>query len=186
VTPVGSQRTVAIDVRIVAATHRSLRRQVEEGRFRDDLMYRLRVVPIRLPPLRERAGDVMLLASRFFDELNRGGGRQIASVAPEAREVLERYGWPGNVRELRNALEYAYVVGDGPVLSTADLPDEVVHPDTSDEVFSAATTPHGSEEERRIRAALAQTNGHHARAARLLGMSRVTLWRRLQRLRVQP
>ncbi len=182
VTPVGSQRTVPVDVRIVAATHRSLRQQVEEGRFRDDLMYRLRVVPIRLPPLRERAGDVMLLASRFFDELNRTGGRQIASVAPEARVVLERYAWPGNVRELRNALEYAYVVGDGPVLVAGDLPEEVVHPEASEALFSAGETARGTDEERRIRAALAQANGHHGRAAASLGMSRVTLWRRLRKM----
>jgi transcriptional regulator with PAS, ATPase and Fis domain len=181
VMPVGAQRTVPVDVRIVAATHRSLRAEVEAGRFREDLMYRLRVVPIRLPPLRARPGDVMLLATRMLDELNAAGGRAIASIGPEAQGVLERYPWPGNVRELRNALEHAYVVGDGPVLAPADLPDEIVHPDVGDEVISLPGVAAADDEMRRIRAALAQTGGHRGKAARLLGMSRVTLWRRLER-----
>ena len=124
----------------------------------------------------------MLLASRFFDELNQAGGRQVASVAPEARALLERYGWPGNVRELKNALEYAYVLGDGPVLMPNDLPDEVVHPDASEALYSVAEPAGGTAEERRIRAALAQANGHHGRAADALGISRVTLWRRLRKM----
>ncbi len=182
VMPVGAQRSIPVDVRIVAATHRSLRQLAEEGRFRVDLMYRLRVVPIRLPPLRERAGDVMLLAARFLDELNAAGGRQIASFAPDTRALMERYAWPGNVRELRNALEYAYVIGDGPVLVPADLPEEIVRPETSDAVFSTAEPIEGDPDARRIRAALAQAGGKHAKAAKLLGMSRVTLWRRLKKI----
>ncbi|HSP79838.1 MAG TPA: sigma 54-interacting transcriptional regulator, partial [Myxococcaceae bacterium] len=126
--PVGGRQPVPVNVRIVAATHRALRREVEAGRFRADLMYRLRVVPLFLPPLRERRGDILPLARRFLDELEQQGSRRVERFSPGARRLLESHSWAGNVRELRNVMEYAYVIGEGPVLREADLPPEFSEP----------------------------------------------------------
>jgi transcriptional regulator with PAS, ATPase and Fis domain len=215
VLPVGAREPVPVDVRIVAATHTSLRRAVEAGRFRADLMYRLRVIPIFLPPLRARPDDIALLVQKFVEELNRQGGRQVARVAPAALDAMRRYPWPGNVRELRNALEYAYVIGEGPVLVPSDLPPEIVEPRADPwaaEPLSGAGTPRietrravedarewfgaGGErdarrgcdesEAARIRRALERAGGRRDRAARLLGISRTTLWRRMRELGLAP
>ena len=182
VVPVGSTEPIEVDVRIIAATHQSLRAAVEAGRFRADLMYRLRVVPVFLPALAARRGDVELLAHKFIDQLNAQGGRQVTRIAPGALEALNTYGWPGNVRELRSALEYAYVVGDGSQLSETELPPEiggamvehgrVNSPDAGGELDQS--------ESRRIRMALERAAGNRERAAQMLGISRVTLWRRMR------
>ncbi len=186
VIPVGGTDAVSVDVRIVAATHQSLRRAVELGRFRADLMYRLRVVPLFLPPLRARKGDVTLLAQRFVDELNATGERQVTRVSQGAFDALERYAWPGNVRELHNALEYAFVIGEGPVLTEADLPPEVTARETGDEpaapLVNEPAAVVGTPEAQRIRRALERAGGNRTRAAKILGMSRVTLWRRMTEL----
>ncbi len=191
VIPVGGQEPIAVDVRIVAATHKALRAEVEAGRFRADLMYRLRVVPIFIPTLRERGQDVLLLAGRFIEELNARGQRRIDRIAPDAALRLRQHDWPGNVRELRNVIEYAFVIGEGPELTVADLPPEL-HDETLPAVARPAkTSPTGtvansdSEEAQRIRQALHRANGHIGEAAQHLGISRVTLWRRIRRLGLQ-
>ena len=185
VLPVGGRDPIPVDVRFVSATHRGLRAEVEAGRFRADLMYRLRVIPIRLPPLRERPADVSLIASKIIDELNTRSRRRIDQISRSAEVALERYEWPGNVRELRNVLAYAFAIGDGPILELGDLPPEVGTPVASAEVHVSAV-PHTddgfSPEARRIRDALARTNNNRDRAAKLLGISRVTLWRRMREL----
>ncbi len=186
VLPVGARDPVPVDVRVISATHRALREEVEGGRFRADLMYRLRVIPVRLPPLRERPADVVLLAEKIIDELNARGRRRVDSVAAPAEAALERYEWPGNVRELRNVLAYAFAIGEGPVLQLADLPPEIVSPllggGPETYVRDVPVPSDENPELRRIRDALARTSGNRDRAARLLGMSRVTLWRRLRDL----
>ncbi|NOJ82814.1 sigma-54 interaction domain-containing protein [Myxococcus xanthus] len=182
VIPVGGRQPVPVDVRIIAATHRPLRREVEAGRFRADLMYRLRVVPLFLPTLRERRGDILPLALRFLEELHQRGARRVERFSPGARRLLEEHPWPGNVRELRNVMEYAYVIGEGPVLREADLPPEFSEPRQAAAV--SQPPPDASLEPERIRAALAQAGGNRSEAARLLGVSRVTLWRRLRDLGV--
>lgn len=193
VIPVGGQAPVPVDVRIVAATHQSLRRATEKGTFRADLMYRLRVIPLYLRPLRERIGDVELLTQKLVEELNTQGqgaegARHVLRIAPAALEALERYSWPGNVRELRNALEYAYVVGDGPVLKPTELPPEIVDPSTGPDrdIVMANIGPElpaqQSAEATRILRALERASGHRERAAQMLGISRVTLWRRMREL----
>jgi DNA-binding NtrC family response regulator len=189
VIPVGGREPIAVDVRVVAATHQSLRQAVAEGRFRADLMYRLRVVPIFLPPLRQRPADVSLLAQKLVEERNAAGGRQVSRIAPAALAALERYPWPGNVRELRNALEYAYVIGEGPVLDLRDLPPEIATPEAEVEVpLPSLSTPPAAPAEppevARIQRALERAAGHRGRAAQILGMSRVTLWRRMRELRI--
>jgi transcriptional regulator with PAS, ATPase and Fis domain len=184
VLPVGGREPIAVDVRVISATHRALRAEVEAGRFRADLMFRLRVIPVRLPPLRERPADVMLLTTKLIDELNARGRRQVASVAAAAAVALERYEWPGNVRELRNVLAYAFAIGEGPVLQLSDLPDEVVALAALPEVVVPTEPPDADRppEARRIRDALARTGGNRDRAAKLLGWSRATLWRRMRSL----
>ena len=190
VIPVGGRDPVAVDTRIITATHRALRQEVEAGRFRADLMYRLRVVPIFIPALRDRPGDVMLLASRILDRLNQRGGRSVESVAPSARALLEGHDFPGNVRELQNVLEYAYVIGEGPTLVEADLPPELSDRGVNGEALPFAanvppplsTEPVASSEAARILRALERAGGSRDRAAKVLGCSRVTLWRRMRAL----
>ena len=185
VLPLGRREAIPVDVRFVSATHRALRKEVEAGRFRADLMYRLRVIPIFLPPLRERPGDLRLLSEGFIQEMNRKGHRQIHSLDPRVIPLLERYPFYGNVRELRNILTYAYAIGEGPVLRSEDLPYEVRHytpPDAAREPESPALPAEDQSLESTIRAALAQHRGRRREAAEALGMSRVTLWRHMQRL----
>lgn len=189
VIPVGGREPIPVDVRIVAATHQSLRSAVEAGRFRADLMYRLRVIPIFLPPLRARLADVGLLAQKIIEELNQQGGRQVARISPAALSALSSYSWPGNVRELRNALEYAFVIGDGPVLVPSDLPAEIAQPDLdlgAPAVNAPPPAPAGEPAEvTRIRRALERAGGNRERAAQMLGISRVTLWRRMRALGIE-
>ncbi len=199
VTPVGSDRAVGVDLRVVTATHRALREEVRAGRFREDLMYRLRVVPIFLPALRERRGDVDLLLRRFLDEFNLRGPRRVARIAPEAMRALLDHPWPGNVRELRNVVEYAFAVGRGPEIGLDELPPEflesraippsfarrgppppLMRPDASTRPTSPSRpTPHPADDEpTALRRALERCDGRVGRAAALLGMSRATFWRK--------
>ncbi len=181
VIPVGGRKPVPIDVRLVSATHASLRARVREGRFRADLMYRIRVVPLFLPPLRDRQGDVELLLHRFLDQLG-DDQRRIAQVSAGALLALEAYDWPGNVRELQNVVEYALAMGEGPVLSEADLPPELLGQDPAALRVNVPgpidALPSG--EARRIARALERAAGHRGNAARILGISRSTLWRRMR------
>ena len=177
VIPVGGARPVPVDVRLIAATHQSLRQRVRDGRFREDLMFRLRVVPIFLPPLRERRRDVSALLWRFIGERNTSGPRVVDTVAPDAMRALLDHAWPGNVRELRNVVDYAFAVGRGSELRRDQLPPELRE---GPEVLVAAPRGPGDEAEE-LRAALRRTGGHIGRAAELLGMSRTTLWRKRKR-----
>ncbi|MBK8252924.1 MAG: sigma 54-interacting transcriptional regulator [Polyangiaceae bacterium] len=189
VIPVGARDPIPVDVRFVSATHRALRKEVEAGRFRADLMYRLRVIPIFLPPLRERPGDIRLLCDKLIEEFNATRRRRIEHVSPAALEVLLRYDFPGNVRELKNVLQYAYAIGDGPILLHSDLPPELFETPAETVVLNTPTTasPPGDldPDTARILRALERTGGSRERAAQLLGMSRVTLWRRMRELGIQ-
>ncbi|MDT8266804.1 sigma 54-interacting transcriptional regulator, partial [Roseomonas sp. DSM 102946] len=120
--PVGSTRTIKVDVRIVAATHRDLRRAVEDGRFREDLFYRLNVFPINVPPLNQRTGDVPLLAQRFLQQHAASMGKRISGFSPAALAAMESYDWPGNVRELQNCVERAVIVARAEIIDLPDLP----------------------------------------------------------------
>ena len=194
VIPVGGQEPISVDVRIIAATHKALRGEVEAGRFRADLMYRLRVVPIFIPPLRERTGDVLLLAHHFIAELNQRSSRQIDRISDVASQVLTAHDWPGNIRELRNVIEYAFVIGEGPVLEVSDLPPELLgvpppsYPRPVPVPVGSVMTHRGYavDERERILTALRAAAGHVGQAAGLLGMSRVTLWRRMKQLGLMP
>lgn len=178
--PVGGTSAVSVDIRLVTATHRSLREEVEAGRFREDLMYRVRVVPVFIPPLVDRTGDIEALVWTFIDRFNAQGRRKIEGIETEAFELLLAYPWPGNVRELRNVVEYAFAVGEGPVLLPSELP-----PELRGELPPRRKQDHGTpedEERARIVEALEISSGHKTHAAELLGISRTTLWRRMREL----
>lgn len=187
VIPIGGRDPLPVDVRVVSATHRALRKEVEAGRFRADLLYRLRVIPVFIPPLRERPDDVALLCEKLLRDMNPGRRRQIERVAQAALDILARHAWPGNVRELRNVLAYAYAIGDGAVLLPSDLPPELLDPGATgtpaprDETDALPATTAGGDVER-VREALRRSDGNRGRAAAALGMSRVTLWRRMRQL----
>ncbi len=188
VTPVGASEARSVDVRVVAATHRSLPDEVAAGRFREDLMYRLRVVPLKVPPLRDRRGDVEVLVRFFIARFNDRGPRHVEGIAPEAMRRLLDHDWPGNVRELRNAMEYAFAVGRGDEITVDDLPVELLQ---SPPGASASGDLRGNAEGRasnddrtereRLREALQLEGGRVGAAAARLGMSRATFWRKRRR-----
>jgi two-component system response regulator AtoC len=180
--PLGAQRSVSVDVRLVSATHRSLRRAVDVGEFRQDLMYRIRVVPLFLPRLEKRTGDVEALTWHFVSVFNQSKRRTVEGIEPETMRLLETHHWPGNVRELENVLEYAYVLGEGEVLTPDELVPELrdkppphQQPQKSDAADDAAAT-----ERDRILEALEATDGHRGEAADRLDVSRTTLWRKMK------
>ncbi|MFY3742486.1 sigma-54 interaction domain-containing protein [Anaeromyxobacter sp. Red801] len=190
---VGDSRTITVNVRIIAATHRDLRREVEARRFREDLLYRLRVFPLDIPPLRERREDVAPLARHLLARSAARTGRELR-LSPEALRLLEAYRWPGNVRELENALEYAATVATGHTLQPEDLPSEVtgpaaeaprVSPDAPEEdearVASRRRDPPSRE---RLLAALQENRWHIGDTSRALSISRSTLWRWMRERRV--
>jgi len=184
--PVGGDNAISVDVRIIAATHRSIREEVKAGRFREDLMYRLRVVPIFLPPLRERRLDVNLLLWRSINQHNLKGLRHIDTITPEAMRRLLDYAWPGNVRELINVIEYAFAVGRGNELRLEDLPPEfrenpVMANPEKQLVFRRNRYKN---EEQMIREALEIVNGDLEVAAQNLGMSRATFWRKRKKYNI--
>jgi transcriptional regulator with PAS, ATPase and Fis domain len=123
--PVGGTKTYEVDVRVILATNENLSKLVAEGRFRQDLFYRINVINIELPPLRARASDVPLLAHAFLEQVREDARRTVTGFAPEAMLALERYSWPGNVRELQNVVERAVLLGKEPVITVADLPGEI-------------------------------------------------------------
>jgi len=178
ITPVGGMESISVDIRIVAATHRALRQKVLTGEFREDLMYRLRVVPIYLPALRERRGDVELLLWHFIDQHNKRGPRRVRAIEPDAMRALLDHDWPGNVRELLNVVQYAFAVGRGGDIRLEQLPPEFREAAPARSPGPVAPADAAA----RIRNALEQTGGHVGKAAALLGMSRPTFWRHRKKL----
>jgi DNA-binding NtrC family response regulator len=174
ITRLGETESRPVDVRIIAATHRDLMHEVEEGRFRQDLLYRVRIARVELPPLRARRSDIPLLVRTFLRRGRAAMGKDVSQVSDQAMRRLLDYRWPGNVRELRNAVEAALIRATGNEIRLEDLPPELRSDDAED---SLPTTPDSEAE--RIRAALEQTGGNRTEAAQLLGISRATLYRRL-------
>ena len=190
-TPLGDTTPRRVDVRIIAATNIDLKEAVKQGTFREDLYYRLAVVPIELPPLRDRREDILALAQHFIAKYNEENGRQVSSqLAPEVLALLEAYSWPGNVRELENTIERAVVIAPGNEMTRECLRNEISDPQNAaarshDGASMTAVQDIGRgvnfyDEVRRfeidlIRRALDQTGGHQSRAARLLGMNATTL-----------
>jgi two-component system response regulator HydG len=181
VMPVGSTQEVPVDVRLIAATNRDLDAQVRQGAFRDDLYYRLKVVVLRLPPLRVRREDIPLLVRFFIDEIARENERPVRHVAPAALQALLDYSWPGNVRELRNTLEGIIVLSMKDTIDLSDLPEHVRAVEEPERLPVSESDLTLAELEREaIRRALAATGGHRAETARRLGLSVRTLHRKLK------
>ena len=188
----GETRERRVDVRVIAATHRDLRALVREGKFREDLFYRLRVVGVEIPPLRERGDDVLLLAEAFAQRFGREQKKEIAGLSAAAREALLRHPFPGNVRELENAIRHAVVFAAGPRIAAADLPSEIAGgapeeallrgplaaggvPRDADELKKAKEDSAARIERAFIQGLLERAGGNVSRAARLAGMNRSVL-----------
>ncbi|MBN1835662.1 MAG: sigma-54-dependent Fis family transcriptional regulator [Spirochaetales bacterium] len=177
---VGGEETIEVDVRVIAATNRDLREAIDEGEFREDLFYRLNVVNIHIPPLRERKDDIPLLLAAFLKEFARENDKKIEAIEPKARMILYNYPWPGNVRELRNAVESAVVMSKSSIITVDDLPPHV-RSDSEADVIRLSTGMSLADAEREvIRSTLAAENGNKSRAAQVLGIGRKTLHRKLQ------
>lgn len=189
---VGGVQDVRIDIRIIASSNRELKKMVEEGNFRQDLFYRLNVITITLPALRERLGDVPLLCRHFVDEYNSRFGKRIKGLTPEAEHLLEKYDWPGNVRELKNLIERAMILEEGPFIDADALPVDVTEPPprASDVPLPDFAIPEKGTslekvEEELVRQALARTGGNQTRAARLLDISRDALRYKMKKFNLQ-
>jgi transcriptional regulator with PAS, ATPase and Fis domain len=187
---VGGIKTTRVDVRLIAATNRDLQAEIEAGRFRKDLYYRLAVVPIVLPPLRERRGDIPMLAAHFVEKYNRKLNKKIEGIADDALALLQGYNWPGNIRELENLIERVLLFADGPSITARDLPEPIRQGSPSAPALSvapleASTSEGGLKDIVRMKAAelekdlitkaLEETGGNVTRAAKLLQISRKSL-----------
>jgi two-component system response regulator AtoC len=182
VRPVGSSESIQVDVRLVCATNRDLEAEVKAGRFREDLYFRINVVTVKLPPLRDRAGDIPILVAHFLAKVARREGRAEASISREALDLLCRYPWPGNVRELENAIERAVAVAKGNVVLPSDLPADVSGGAPPPPAGIIDDRPTLAELERRyIALVLAECSGNKKKAAERLGIDRRTLYRALER-----
>jgi len=177
--PVGSNERVTIDVRVIAATNRDLEDAIRKNQFRQDLFFRLNVVQIKLPPLRDRKNDIPMLVNSFLDKFS-PAQRPVTSISEEAMGRLMAYDWPGNVRELENAVERAVALGSGPVLTLGDLPSNLQHGTFERRLGMDDLVPLEELERRAIFRALRETSGDKLAAARLLGIGKTTLYRKLK------
>ncbi len=183
VIPVGSTKPVAVDVRIIAATNRNLEEEIRKGTFRSDLYYRLNVIALHMPPLRDRREDIPILARYFLSRLGGGKEEEEVGLTEEALEALTTYDWPGNVRELENALERAAVVASGRAVRPEHLPDRVLESPTPRLVddLPPPNPPMEVIERAYIEWVLRAEEGNKSRAAEVLGIDPSTLYRKLNR-----
>jgi two-component system response regulator AtoC len=190
---VGGNRFIEVDVRVISATHRNLTAMVKEGKFREDLYYRLNVISLPLPPLRDRAGDVPLLAYHFLRRYAAQSGKEIKGIASETLELLEAHPWPGNVRELQNVMERAVVLAEGEMISPAELPATLRLPQKAP---TAAVADHLSLKEAKrqwveafereyLIALLKKHQGNISQAAKSAGVDRKTIHRLLKRYQIE-
>ena len=184
ITPLGGVGSKKIDVRVIAATSKDLHKEIEAGRFREDLFYRINVMTIHLPPLRERRGDITLLAGHFIEIFNKKLQKDIEGLSSEATPILMEYPWPGNIRELENVIERAVLLAKGRWVSPEDLPSQITTHITSDHAFPPGQLPEDGLSIRKaskwvekdlIKKALERTGGNHTQAAKILEISRPKL-----------
>jgi DNA-binding NtrC family response regulator len=183
---VGGTEPIPVDVRIVAATNQDLKKLVDLGAFRSDLYFRLNVVPLALPPLREHSSDIPLLAQHFLHKHTRSQGKKIKNISREMMAALQRYAFPGNVRELENLIERAVALSSNENLQLWDLPQELRSPPLLGEENAELYLPSLEEKEcEYIRLVLTRTGGKKSRAAEILGIDRVSLWRKINKYGLQ-
>jgi PAS domain S-box-containing protein len=178
---VGDHRPIPVQARIITATNRDLPALVAKNLFRQDLYYRINVIPIRMPPLRERREDIPLLASTFFLRTQLKSGKKVHGIAPAAMELLVRHSWPGNVRELRSAFEYAFVACKTDMIEPRDLPAELMNGAVVCTPVDVAARSLDEIKKERLAQALREANGNQSEAARILGISRTSVWSQMRR-----
>lgn len=198
ITRIGGDKMIPVDIRVICATNRDLKQEVEQGRFRKDLYYRINVITINLPPLRKRREDIPLLVEHFLKKISRDWGMQVDRVEPEVMTYLTRYNWPGNVRELQNVLERMISMADGPVIGLDLLPLEIYTNGSGDDQ-DPLSLPRvnrlfrerqhkkqllAEKESQEIIALLAKHGGNVSRVARDLGVSRNTLYRKMKQYNI--
>ena len=184
---VGGARMISLDARVIAATNRDLARAIREGFFREDLYYRLRTVPMDIPPLRRRRDDIPLLVRHFIKRFNRAYAKEVRSVDPKVMKLFLDYSWPGNVRELERVLEHAFVFVKGPVIFPANLPElgelgSQPKPGRPEPPPEPELAPADQDQRQAVLEALRACGGRKSRAASMLGISRTSLWRRMKSL----
>jgi len=179
---VGGTNSVSMDARIIVATSRDLKEEVRQGRFREDLYYRLRTVPLYLPRLRDRLEDIPLLVNQFITMLNKKYKKEVRGLDPKVLTLFQQHYWPGNVRELQRVLEYAFVFVRGHIITKSHLPELEDAPQRTPSAHPAIlpSASQGEDEREAIRQALQKARGRRQVAARLLGMSRSSLWRKMR------
>ncbi|MCF7943342.1 MAG: sigma-54 dependent transcriptional regulator [Spirochaetia bacterium] len=182
---VGGEKTLQIDTRVISATNRDLQAEIQKGNFREDLYYRLNVVNIEVPPLRERKEDIPVLSAAFLKEFNDENGKSLEGFSTKARLVLNNYSWPGNIRELRNCIESAVVLSKGSVIEVDDLPVQVVSGAKDDQVSIQLGASMEIAEREFIIATLNFCKGNKTKAAEVLGIGRKTLHRKIQEYQIE-
>jgi two-component system response regulator HydG len=178
---VGDNKPIPVNVRIISATNKDLKSFVDKGAFREDLYFRINVIPIRLPPLRERVEDIPLLADTFLKRAQLKGSRSIRGISNETMSLLMSYSWPGNVRELRSAFEYAFVVCHEPIIQPRHLPPGIILKQDQFQLPGNSATAAKDFQKKELIEALRKSGGNQSEAARLLGISRVTVWNRIKK-----
>ena len=174
---VGDQRSILVNVRLITATNQDLNGLIDSGRFREDLFYRVHVIPIYLPPLREKMEDLPLLLSHFLKRASLTNNKSIRNISPQALEIMQTYHWPGNIRQLINTLEYSAITCKGDTIEASDLPDNLFQ-----KRVTQKTAEKKHDNPREIISTLSMFKGNRTLAAKHLGISRVTLWKRLKEL----
>ncbi len=186
---VGDNRPIAVDVRVISATNRDLQALIAAGAFRDDFYYRINVIPIRIPPLRERREDIPLLARSFFNRIRLKSDKKLDGISKTAMDRIIAYDWPGNARELKSAFEFAFVSCPGGMIAPGHLPPQIVlDAAVCSDARPAAIEGQSLDEikRRRLIDALAQSGGNRSEAARLLGISRTSVWKQIKKYRINP
>lgn len=181
---VGDSTPIPVDVRIISATNKNLTELVEQGRFRKDFYFRINVIPIHLPLLRERVEDIPFLAEAFFRKMKLKSGKEIQGISKDAMETLMRYSWPGNVRELKSAFEYAFVTCQDAMIQPAHFPSTILQAGKRQRSVKPMNINMQEIEKRELIEALKKSRGNKSKAAEFLGVSRVTVWNRMKRFKV--
>jgi len=183
---VGSQKRIKLDIRIIASSNRDLNEAIKAGTFREDLYYRLSVIPIHLPPLRERTGDIPLLVEHFLQKYSQKGHREVTGISSRALKLLSDYSWPGNVRELEHTIERIVILEDGPIIQPEHLPSFIYQRQGEFQLFSDEYFSLEELEKRYIQFILRRTKGRRQEAASILGINRKTLSYKIEKYNLAP
>lgn len=184
VRPLGDTQSYPLDLRVIATSNRDIKTLIQKGQFREDLYYRLKVVDIEMPPLRERKEDILLLAENFLKRFSKEMGKEVISLSEEVKKIMLNYSWPGNVRELENIIERAIILSKGKIIQPEDLPSSMRQPTEEEAIEKALQQGLSLDqlEKEYIKKVLRQVGGNKSRAAEILGLDRKTLYRKLKEL----